>query len=99
MMTVGLWVTIEARPGREQDLAAFLERGATLVEEEPLTAAWFALRVDQSTFAIFDAFAEDAGRRAHLSGAVAQALASVADDLLAAPPRIRPVDVVAARVR
>jgi quinol monooxygenase YgiN len=98
--TVGLWVTLEARPGREDALAAFLRQGAVLVEEdEPLTLAWFAVRTGASTFAIFDAFAEEAGREAHLSGPVAQALRSVGADLLAAAPVVRPVDVVASHVR
>ena len=97
--TVGLLVTLEAAPGREQDLASFLGQGAALVEEEPLTAVWFALRLGPSTFAIFDAFPDETGRREHLSGAVAQALASVAGELLAEPPRIDPVDVVASVVR
>lgn len=98
-LTVGLLVTLTAAPGREQDVAAFLEQGAALVEQEPGTPAWFAFRLDPTTFAVFDAFADDTGRQAHLSGAVAQALASVTEDLLAGPPRIEPVDVVASFVR
>ncbi len=98
-MTVGLLVTLKAKPGREQDLTAFLTQGAALVQQEPLTPAWFALRLDHTAFAIFDAFADDAGRQAHLSGAVAQALASVADDMLAEPPRIQPADVLTSLIR
>ncbi len=98
-MTVGLWVTLEAEPGRAEDVAAFLAGGADLVQQEPLTLAWFAVRLDETTFGIFDAFATDDGRQAHLSGAVAQALGSMAATLLAAPPTIRSVDVLASIVR
>jgi quinol monooxygenase YgiN len=98
-MTVGLWVTLESKPECAEDVAVFLASGADLVQQEPLTLAWFAVRLDETTFGIFDAFATDDGRQAHLSGAVAQALGSVAATLLAAPPVIRSVDVVASIVR
>ena len=98
-MSVGVWVTLKARPGRENDVAAFLAQGAALVEQEPLTLAWFAVRVDPGTFAIFDTFATEDGRQAHLSGAVAQALGAISDELLDTAPDIRPVDVVASLVR
>jgi quinol monooxygenase YgiN len=98
-MTVGLWVTLETKAGRADDVAAFLTEGANLVQQEPLTLTWFAVRLGETTFAIFDTFATDDGRQAHLSGAVAQALGSIADTLLAAPPRIQPVDLLASIVR
>jgi quinol monooxygenase YgiN len=97
MVTVGLWVRLEAKAGREDDLAAFLRSAVPLVEAEPETLSWFAVRLSPSTFAIFDAFADDAGRRAHLAGRVAAALAEQAPALLAAPPSIELVDVLAAR--
>ncbi len=99
-VTVGLWVTLEAKPGREQDLADLLAQGAALVRDrEPLTAAWFAVRTGSATFAIFDAFATDDGREAHLTGPVADALRSVGPNLLAAHPGVTPVDVLASVVR
>ena len=70
-VNVGLLVTLEAKPGKEDEVAAFLNGGLALVEQEPGTVTWYAFRQDQSTFGIFDTFGTDDGRQAHLSGAVA----------------------------
>ena len=70
-VTVGLWVRLEGKPGKEGDVEAFLNSGRALVEDEPETIAWFAVRLSSTTFAIFDAFASETGREAHLSGRVA----------------------------
>ena len=86
MVTTGLIVRLEAQAGKEEDLAAFLEAAVPLVEEEPETVAWLAVRSDVSSFAIVDVFPDEAGRQAHLAGAVASALAERAGELLAAPP-------------
>jgi quinol monooxygenase YgiN len=98
MVTKGLIVRLEARPGKEEELAAFLASAVPLVEDEPETVAWFALRSDVASFAIVDAFPDEAGRQAHLAGAVAVALTERAGELLAAPPEIRQVDVLAAKL-
>ena len=98
MVTTGLIVRLEARPGKEDEVAAFLESAVPLVEAEPATVAWFAVRMGPSTFGIVDAFPDDAGRQAPLQGAVAAALLGKADELLAAPPAIEPVDVLAAKL-
>ena len=74
MVTVGLLVRLEARPGKEADLEAFLRGGLALVEAEPATTVWFGIRLGPSTFGIFDAFPDEGGRSAHLSGRVAAAL-------------------------
>jgi quinol monooxygenase YgiN len=95
MVTVGLYVTLQAKPGREDDVAAFLQSAVPLVNDEPQTTAWFALRLGESAFAIFDVFPDDAGRQAHLGGAVAAALMEQAPELLSEPPRIEQVDVLA----
>ena len=95
MVAVGLLVTLEAKPGKEDDLAAFLKRALPLVEQEPKTTAWFAVRLASSRFAIFDAFPSEAGREAHLTGPVAAALMENAPELLATDPRIETVDVLA----
>ena len=84
-------------PGREADLEAFLRAGAALVEVEPQTLVWFAVRVAPSTFGIFDAFADEAGRSAHLTGRVAAALGEQASTLLATSPVIERLDVLAAK--
>lgn len=98
MVSVGLLVPLHAKPGKEEDVAKFLEGGLTLVEDEPDTTAWFALRLGPSEFAIFDAFPDDSGRQAHLSGRVAEALMAQAPDLFARPPEIKKVEVIAAKL-
>ncbi|HKY13024.1 MAG TPA: antibiotic biosynthesis monooxygenase [Gaiellaceae bacterium] len=97
-VTKGLWVPLEAKPGREEDVAKFLEGATPLVEAEPGTIAWFAVRLGDSQFAIFDVFPDDAGRQAHLSGRVAEALMGQADELLARPPDIQQADVIASKL-
>jgi quinol monooxygenase YgiN len=99
MDTVSLWVVLEARPGKEKELAEFLKSAVPLVAAEPETNAWFALQLGPSTFGIFDTFADDAGRQAHLSGQVAAALMQKAPELLAAPPKISKVDVLASEIK
>jgi quinol monooxygenase YgiN len=98
MVTVGLLVTLEAKPGREADVQRFLEGGLALVNEEPETTAWFAIRMGPTTYGIFDVFPSDAGRQAHLQGRVAEALMAQAADLFASPPDIQPIDVLAAKL-
>jgi len=98
MVTVGLLVRLLAKPGKEAEVEGFLEGGLTLVEDEPATIAWFAIRLGASEFGIFDAFPDDAGRQAHLAGRVAEALMAQAPELLAQPPAIEPVDVIAAKL-
>ena len=98
MVTVGLFVRLEARPGKENDVASFLEGGLALVQAEPETITWYAIRLGPSTFGIFDTFPDDSGRQAHLAGQVAAALMEKADELLAEPPSIERVDVLAAKL-
>jgi quinol monooxygenase YgiN len=98
MVKVALWVRLEARPGKEADVESFLRGGLPLVQAEPATTAWFGIRLGPSTFGIFDAFPDEAGRNAHLSGRVAAALMAKASDLLAQPPTIEKVDVLAAKL-
>jgi quinol monooxygenase YgiN len=98
MVKVALFVRLEAKPGREPDVESFLRAGLALVREEPATVAWFAVRLGPSTFGIFDAFPDEAGRQAHLSGRVAAALMAKASELLSRPPSIENADVLAAKV-
>ena len=86
MVTVGLLVTMQAKPGKEDKLARFLAAALPLAEAEPQTTAWFALKIDSSTFAIADSFPAAAGRQAHLDGPIAAALMKRADELLASLP-------------
>jgi quinol monooxygenase YgiN len=97
-VTVALYVALEAKPGKEEAVAEFLRQGKALVEAEPATIAWFGVRLGPSTFAIFDAFPDEAGRQAHLSGKVAAALMAKAGDLLAKPPSIQKADVLASKL-
>jgi quinol monooxygenase YgiN len=98
MVTKALYVRLEAKPGKEADVAAFLKQGLAIVREEPATAAWFAIQMGPSTFGIFDAFPDEAGRTAHLDGRVAAALMAKAGELLAEPPAIHKLDVLAAKL-
>ena len=98
MVKVGLFVRLEAKPGKENEVEAFLRSALPLVEAEPATVVWFGLRLGPSTFGIFDAFGDEAGRNAHLEGRVAAALGAKAPELLVTPPTIERVDVLAARL-
>jgi quinol monooxygenase YgiN len=98
MVKVALFVRLEAKPGKEAEVEQFLKGGQAIVEGEPATTAWFAVRFSKSSFAIFDAFPDDAGRQAHLTGDVAKALMAKAGDLLSKPPSIEKVDVLASKL-
>ena len=97
-LTVGLWVRLEAKPGRETDLEAFLRSAERLAQAEPAMPVWFAVRLGPATFGIFDAFSDAAGREAHLAGRIAAALGEHAATLLAAAPAIEHLDVLAAKL-
>ena len=98
MVTVGLLVTLQARPGKEDELAEFLTSALALAQAEPETTAWFAIKIDDLTFGIADFFPGAAGRQAHLDGPIAAALMQRAGELLASPPNIKPVDVLTAKL-
>lgn len=98
MVTVALQVRLEARPGREREVEALLRGALPLAQTEPATTVWFALRLGPSTFGIFDAFPDESGRQAHLTGPIAAALMAQAADLLAEPPAIERADVLAAKI-
>ena len=98
MVKAGIFVRLEAKAGKEAEVEEFLNGGLDLVNDEPETTVWFALKFDDSTFGIFDAFEGESGREAHLNGKVAAALMAKADELFAAPPKIEKVDVIAAKL-
>lgn len=98
MVKTGLFVRLEAKPGKESEVENFLNGGLALVNEEPATIAWFAIRMGPTTFGIFDVFPDESGRQAHLSGKVAAALMAKASDLLAETPNIQKIDVLAAKL-
>ena len=97
-VSVALLIRLEAKPGREAEVADFLRSAQPLVGQEPGTTAWFGIRIGPSTFGIFDAFPDEAGRRAHLAGKVAAALQERAEELFAAPPVNEQIDVMAAKL-
>jgi quinol monooxygenase YgiN len=93
-----LWVVLEAKPGKETEVEKFLQAGQGLVDGEPKTVSWFAIKIGPSTYGIFDTFADDSGRDAHLNGKVAQALKEKASELLGKPPSIEKIDVIASKL-
>ncbi len=95
---VGLLATLSAKPGKESELAQFLTGALPLAQDEPDTIAWFAIKIDDATYGIVDFFPTDDGRQAHLNGPIAAALMDQADDLLASPPDIRPIDALASKL-
>ena len=98
MVTEALFVRLEAKPGKEDAVEKFLKDALPAVQAERDTPAWFAIRMGPSTFAIFDAFPDEAGRQAHLGGKVAAALMKKAADLLSESPHIDRADILAAKL-
>lgn len=94
-VTCGLLALLEAKPGKGDELGAFLEAGRALAAAEEGTVTWYAFKINDTKYGIFDTFGDEDGRQAHLNGQIPAALGSVADDLLASAPDIRPVDIVA----
>ena len=95
MEAIGLLVTLEARAGKEADAEAFLKSAQPLALDETGTLKWYALKLGPGKFGIFDTFADEGGRNAHMSDAIAKALGARANELLAVPPRIEKVEVLA----
>jgi quinol monooxygenase YgiN len=92
---VAILALLEAKPGKENIVAEFLAAALPLAQAETRTLQWYAVRLGPSSFAIFDTFADDAGRKTHLEGRIAVALMQRADELLAKPPQIIPADLLA----
>jgi quinol monooxygenase YgiN len=98
MVSLALFVRLEAKPGKEAEVESFLRAGLSMVQQEPATTVWFAIRLGPSTYGIFDAFPDESGRQAHLTGQVAAALMAKAPELLAQPPVIEKADVLASKL-
>ncbi len=97
-LKLGILARLESKPGKETEVENFLRGGLALAQAETETIVWFALRLSQTTFGIFDAFQNEAGRKAHLTGKIAEALFAKAPELFSQPPTIEQVDVLAAKV-
>ena len=98
MVTVALFVRLEAKPGKEAAVADFLRDALPLVQMEPATNPWFAVQMGPSSFGIFDAFPDDAGRQTHLSGPIGAALKERASELFAQPPKIEQLNILASKI-
>lgn len=99
MIKYALFARLEARPGKEQEVADFLHAGLAMANQEAATPIWFALKLSPSTFGVFDAFESEAGRQAHLDGPIAQALMAKGEQLFARPPSIEPIEVLGLKNR
>ena len=97
MVKLGLLARLEAKPGKEQEVADFLKGGLALAQQEPRTVSWYGLQLGPSTFGVFDTFEDEAGRDAHLGGPIAKALMEKAGELLAKDPVIEKVDILAVK--
>jgi quinol monooxygenase YgiN len=97
MSKLGIWVQLEAKPGKEKELETFLKSAQPLAEAEPATLTWYAIKLGPGKYGIFDTFADENGRNAHLSGEIAKALFAKADELLAKPPEVAKPEVLAAK--
>ena len=98
MLSLGFFVRLEAKPGKEKETAAFLKQGLEMANQETTTPLWFALRLSPSTFGVFDAFHDESGRQAHFNGPIAKALMANAPNLLAVAPSIEKIEVVRAKL-
>jgi quinol monooxygenase YgiN len=98
MSKLALLVRLESKPGKEKELQNFLESGLPIAQEEKQTITWYAIRLSESTFGIFDTFPNEDGRQAHLSGKIAEALMAKAPELLSQEPVIEFAEVLSAKL-
>ena len=97
MSKLAIWAQLEAKPGKEKELEAFLKSAQPLAEREPGTVSWYAIKMGPGKYGIFDTFADENGRNAHLNGEIAKALFAKAGELLAQAPKIDKPEVLAAK--
>jgi quinol monooxygenase YgiN len=98
MPKVAIWVELEAKPGKENDVENFLKSAQPLAEHEPQTVTWYAMKLGGPKFGIFDTFEDDKGREAHIQGEIAKALFGKGKELLAKDPTVHKLDLIAAKV-
>jgi quinol monooxygenase YgiN len=99
MITLALFARLEAKPGKEAEVANFLKAALAMANDESTTPIWFALKLSPTTFGVFDAFHDEAGRQAHLNGPIAQALMAKAPELFSQPPSIEAIEVLGLKNR
>jgi quinol monooxygenase YgiN len=97
MEKLAIWAYLEAKPGKEKEVEDFLKSAQPLAEQEAGTVAWYAVKIGPSTFGIFDTFADEAGRNAHINGDIAKALFAKAKDLFAKDPQIAKPEILASK--
>jgi quinol monooxygenase YgiN len=97
MVKLAIWATVQAKPGKEAQVEAFLKSAQPLAEAEPGTVNWYAIQMGGGKFGIFDTFNDEAGRDAHLNGEIAKALMANAKELLASDPQINKIEILAAK--
>ena len=97
MVKYAILATVKAKPGKEEAVEQFLTGALALAKEEEQTVSWYALKIDESTFGVFDTFEDEEGREAHLNGKIAAALMQHADELLSEPPSIKKVALLAVK--
>lgn len=97
MVKLAIWATVQAKPGKEAEVEAFLKSAQSLAEAEPKTISWYAINMGGGRFGIFDTFEDESGREAHLNGEIAKALMANAEKLLADKPRIEKIGILAAK--
>lgn len=98
MSHLAIWIEMEAKPGKEQEVANFLKSAQSLAEREPGTITWYAMRLGGPKFGIFDTFADEHGREAHINGEIAKQLSNRAKELFAKDPQIHKIDLLGAKV-
>jgi len=97
MSVLSIWAQLQAKPGKEKELEEFLKSAQPLAEREPGTVSWYAIKMGPGKYRIFDTFADEKGRQAHLNGEIAKALFAKASELLAEPPKIDKPEILAAK--
>lgn len=97
MVKTAIWAELNAKPGKEKEVEEFLKSAQPLAERESQTVSWYAVKTSPNSFGIFDTFADDAGRKAHLNGEIAKALMAKAPDLLSGEPKIHQIEIIAAK--
>jgi quinol monooxygenase YgiN len=97
MAKLAIWVMLKAKPGKENDVEAFLKQGASMAQDEPQTVTWYGVKIAPGMYGVFDTFDDEAGREAHLTGSIAQALMANAAELFSNEIKIEKMDILGSK--
>jgi quinol monooxygenase YgiN len=97
MSRLAIWASLYAKPGKEKEVEEFLKSAQPLAEKEPGTISWYAIKMAPGQYGIFDTFADENGRNAHLNGEIAKALFAKAKDLFSKPPDVQKPEILAVK--